>query len=71
MVLGKVESGMIKQYDELTLLPSGSKVMIKSIQMHDDPATVANSPATVDGISRFVKCCNIYHRVFSQVYGLH
>ena len=47
VVLGKVESGMIKQYDELTLLPSGSKVMIKSIQMHDDPATVANSPARV------------------------
>ena len=66
VVLGKVESGMIKQYDELTLLPSGSKVMIKSIQMHDDPATVANSPArvglsikgaTVDEISRGDMLC--------------
>ncbi len=47
VVLGKVESGMIKQYDELTLLPSGSKVMVKSIQMHDDPATEAHSPARV------------------------
>ena len=53
VVLGKVESGMIKQYDELTLLPSGSKVMIKSIQMHDDPATVANSPANLSSVVIF------------------
>ena len=47
VVLGKVTSGTVKQYDELILLPNGAKVMVKSIQMHDDPVDSATSPARV------------------------
>ena len=47
VVLGKVVSGIVKQYDELQLLPSGTQVMVKSIQMHDDPVEEAKSPARV------------------------
>jgi len=47
VVLGKVLQGKVKQYDNLKLLPYGSDVMIKSIQMHDDPVQEAISPARV------------------------
>jgi selenocysteine-specific translation elongation factor len=47
VVLGKVTQGKVKQYDNLKLFPSGVDVMIKSIQMHDDPAEEAISPARV------------------------
>lgn len=47
VILGKVEQGRIKQYDTLKLLPAGLDVLIKSIQMHDDPAEEATSPARV------------------------
>ncbi len=47
VVLGKVISGKVKRYDNLKLLPSGIDVMIKSIQMHDDPVDEALSPARV------------------------
>ena len=47
VILGKVEQGRIKQYDNLKLLPAGIDVMVKSIQMHDDPAEEAASPARV------------------------
>jgi len=47
VVLGKVLQGKLKQYDNLKLLPSGKDVMIKSIQMHDDPVEEAISPARV------------------------
>lgn len=47
VILGKVEQGKIKQYDNLKLLPTGLDVMIKSIQMHDDPVDEATSPARV------------------------
>jgi len=47
VILGKVEQGTIKQYDTLKLLPEGIDVMIKSIQMHDDPAEIAISPGRV------------------------
>lgn len=47
VVLGKVTSGKIKQYDDLKLLPSGIEVNVKSIQMHDDPVPEAVSPARV------------------------
>lgn len=47
VVLGKVAYGTIAKYDELVLLPSGAKVMVKSIQMHDDPVNTAESPARV------------------------
>jgi len=47
VVLGKVIQGKVKQYDNLKLFPSGEDVMIKSIQMHDDPVDEAVSPARV------------------------
>ena len=47
VVLGKVISGQVKQYDNLKLLPSGAEAMVKSIQMHDDNVDEAISPARV------------------------
>jgi len=47
VVLGKVLQGKVKQYDNLKLFPNGSDIMIKSIQMHDDPVQEAISPARV------------------------
>ena len=46
-MLGKVHQGRAKTYDNLKLLPKGSDVLIKSIQMHDDPVDEAMSPARV------------------------
>jgi len=47
VILGKVVSGKVKQYDNLKLLPSGAVAMVKSIQMHDDNVDEAISPARV------------------------
>ncbi|EPA06696.1 EF-Tu/IF-2/RF-3 family GTPase, partial [Candidatus Nitrosarchaeum limnium] len=47
VILGKVVSGKIKQYDNLKLYPAGIDVMIKSIQMHDDPVEESVCPARV------------------------
>jgi len=47
VILGRVTSGSISQYDTLTLHPSGSEVLVKSIQMHDDPVGTASCPARV------------------------
>ncbi|MFQ5782605.1 MAG: EF-Tu/IF-2/RF-3 family GTPase [Nitrosopumilus sp.] len=47
VILGKVTSGKIKQYDNLKLYPAGVDVLIKSIQMHDDPVTESICPARV------------------------
>jgi len=47
VILGKVTVGKIKQYDNLKLYPSKLDVMIKSIQMHDDPVDESVCPARV------------------------
>ena len=47
VILGKVTNGKIKQYDNLKLYPAGIDVLIKSIQMHDDPVAESISPARV------------------------
>ncbi len=47
VLLGKLDRGKIKTYDNIKLLPAGTEVMIKSIQMHDDTVTEASSPARV------------------------
>jgi selenocysteine-specific translation elongation factor len=47
VILGQVTQGTIKQYDNLKLYPAGIDVLIKSIQMHDDPVTESISPARV------------------------
>ena len=47
VILGKVSNGTIKQYDNLKLYPHNIDVLIKSIQMHDDPVTESICPARV------------------------
>ena len=47
VILGQVTNGTIKQYDNLKLYPAGIDVLIKSIQMHDDPVNESICPARV------------------------
>ena len=47
VILGKVVQGKVQAYDKLKLLPKGSEVVVKSIQMHDDNVDEAVSPARV------------------------
>ena len=47
VILGKVTNGKIKQYDNLKLYPHNIDVLIKSIQMHDDPVPESVCPARV------------------------
>ena len=47
VVLGTVTRGTVKAYDNLELLPAGKSVLVKSIQMHDDPVESSASPARV------------------------
>jgi selenocysteine-specific translation elongation factor len=47
VILGKVTNGKVKQYDNLKLYPANIDVLIKSIQMHDDPVTESVCPARV------------------------
>ena len=47
VILGKVSNGKIKQYDNLKLYPHNIDVLIKSIQMHDDPVSESVCPARV------------------------
>ncbi len=47
VILGKVTNGTIKQYDNLKLYPHNVDVLIKSIQMHDDPVSESICPARV------------------------
>ncbi|MBM2819132.1 MAG: Elongation factor Tu domain 2 protein [Nitrosarchaeum sp.] len=47
VILGKVTRGKIKQYDNLKLYPAGIDIMVKSIQMHDDPVEESVCPARV------------------------
>jgi selenocysteine-specific translation elongation factor len=47
VILGVVKQGIVHVYDELAILPQGKSVLVKSIQMHDDPVEQAKSPARV------------------------
>lgn len=47
VVLGSVKQGEIKTYDELVLSPVNKTVLIKSIQMHDDPVDISKKPSRV------------------------
>lgn len=47
VALGVVKQGTVKAYDELTLLPGKKNILVKSIQMHDDPVESSSSPARV------------------------
>ncbi len=76
VILGKVERGKIKQYDNLKLLPAGIDVLIKSIQMHDDPVSEAVSPARVglavkgvtpDQVSRGDVLCSAAEQISTEL----
>lgn len=47
VALGRVESGTVRRYQEVSILPSGAEAVVKSIQMHDDPVDEARFPARV------------------------
>ena len=47
VILGIIKQGAVKTYDQLKILPSGKDVLVKSIQMHDDPVNESKSPARV------------------------
>ena len=47
VILGVIKQGRVKIYDELTLLPTGKTIVVKSIQMHDDSVHGSESPARV------------------------
>lgn len=47
VVLGTIKQGEVKIYDELEIHPSNKSIVIKSIQMHDDPVTTSKKPARV------------------------
>ena len=47
VVLGVIKQGTVKTFDHLKILPSGKDILVKSIQMHNDPVTECKSPARV------------------------
>jgi selenocysteine-specific translation elongation factor len=47
VVLGVVKQGAVKVYDQLKIVPNGKDILVKSIQMHDDPVHESKSPARV------------------------
>jgi selenocysteine-specific translation elongation factor len=47
VILGGIKQGRVKVYDKLRILPSNKEILIKSIQMHDDPVNETFSPARV------------------------
>jgi selenocysteine-specific translation elongation factor len=47
VVLGVVKQGTVKVYDQLRVMPAGNDIVVKSIQMHDDPVHESSSPARV------------------------
>ena len=47
VALGRVESGTVHKYQEVSIQPSGAEAVVKSIQMHDDPVDEARFPARV------------------------
>jgi selenocysteine-specific translation elongation factor len=47
VILGVIKQGTVKTYDQLNILPNGKDILVKSIQMHDDPVNESKSPARV------------------------
>ncbi|MCI0560331.1 MAG: EF-Tu/IF-2/RF-3 family GTPase [Nitrososphaera sp.] len=47
VALGVIKQGTVNVYDELALMPGGKTIVIKSIQMHDDPVESSHSPSRV------------------------
>lgn len=68
VALGVVRQGTVNAYDELILMPGKKNVLVKSIQMHDDPVASSSSPSRVglalkgagaDDISRGDVICSL------------
>jgi selenocysteine-specific translation elongation factor len=59
VILGVIKQGAIKTFDKLKILPSGKDILVKSIQMHDDPVTECKSPARVGLAVKGVDADNI------------
>ncbi len=77
VILGKVVSGTVHQYDTLRLYPKDVDVLVKSIQMHDAPVTESTSPARVglavkgvssDDIRRGDILSATNHDIYSEVH---
>jgi selenocysteine-specific translation elongation factor len=47
VILGVIKQGKISVYDKLKILPLNKEVLVKSIQMHDDPVNEAISHSRV------------------------
>ena len=47
VLLGVIKQGSVKTFDRLKILPSGKDIIVKSIQMHDDPVSESKSSARV------------------------
>jgi selenocysteine-specific translation elongation factor len=47
VILGCIKQGEIKTYDELEINPINKSIVIKSIQMHDDPVNYSKKPSRV------------------------
>ena len=47
VILGGIKQGRVKVYDKSRIQPSNKEILIKSIQMHDDPVNETFSPARV------------------------
>jgi selenocysteine-specific translation elongation factor len=47
VVLGVMKQGSVRVHDQLKILPDGMDIIIKSIQVHDDPVNESKSPARV------------------------
>lgn len=47
VLLGVIKQGSVKTFDRLKILPGGKDILVKSIQMHDDPVSESKSPARV------------------------
>ena len=59
VALGVIKQGTVKPFDRLKILPSEKDVLVKSIQMHDDPVSESISPARVGLALKGVDADNI------------
>ncbi len=71
VVLGSIKKGKISAYDELKLYPEDKPIMIKSIQMHDDPVGFSQVPARVGLAIKGVSAKEISRGdvISSSIYG--
>jgi selenocysteine-specific translation elongation factor len=80
VILGVIRQGTVKTYDQLNILPGRKSILVKSIQMHDDPVNESKSPARVglaikgvnaDEISRGDVLCSSASNLKVTTDGIH